>query len=183
VDKPNGGLATPAMRAFRRPQGEFILPLDADDRIHPEMLAKTVQLLKSQPEISIALYRLRLLRASKSAALDHRVQLPHPLQCLQSIYVLRPLPPRRVGCGRWLQHEYGVPATRLGFLDRLRRPRIRRQTHSRGAVLLPHPKPAAWCRMRTRTSDPFLPESSSITLISTHRKSSRRLGDSSKPRA
>ena len=54
VDKPNGGLADARNAGIRASQGEFILPLDADDRIHPEMLAKTVQLLKSQPEISIA---------------------------------------------------------------------------------------------------------------------------------
>jgi glycosyltransferase involved in cell wall biosynthesis/predicted O-linked N-acetylglucosamine transferase (SPINDLY family) len=54
VEKANGGLADARNAGIRAAQGELILPLDADDKIHPEMLAKTVGLLQRHPEIAIA---------------------------------------------------------------------------------------------------------------------------------
>lgn len=54
VEKANGGLADARNAGIKEARGKYILPLDADDRIHPEMLAKTVQMLDTQPEIGIA---------------------------------------------------------------------------------------------------------------------------------
>ena len=54
LEKQNGGLSDARNAGIRLATGEFILPLDADDKIDPEMLAKTVTLLNQNPEIGIA---------------------------------------------------------------------------------------------------------------------------------
>lgn len=54
VEKANGGLADARNAGIRFARGECILPLDADDRIDPTFLAKTVALLERHPEIAIA---------------------------------------------------------------------------------------------------------------------------------
>lgn len=54
LDLKNGGVARARNEGILCAEGAYILPLDADDMIHPEMLAKSVQLLDSHPEVSIA---------------------------------------------------------------------------------------------------------------------------------
>jgi len=54
VEKGNGGLSDARNVGIKNSKGKYILPLDADDLIHPEMLQKTVSLLKTHPEIAIA---------------------------------------------------------------------------------------------------------------------------------
>lgn len=54
VQKQNGGLADARNAGITVARGRYILPLDADDRIHPEMLAKTVGLLETNPKVGIA---------------------------------------------------------------------------------------------------------------------------------
>ena len=53
LEKTNGGLASARNHGIRA-KGAFILPLDADDKIHPDMLRKCHDLLKDNPELSIA---------------------------------------------------------------------------------------------------------------------------------
>ncbi|MFZ5906223.1 MAG: glycosyltransferase [Nitrospirota bacterium] len=53
LDKENGGLADARNFGIRHSQGRYILPLDADDTIHPEMLRKSVAVLESDPEAGI----------------------------------------------------------------------------------------------------------------------------------
>jgi glycosyltransferase involved in cell wall biosynthesis len=52
--QPNAGLAAARNAGIAASSGRFILPLDADDILLPEMLAKTVALLDSQPGVAIA---------------------------------------------------------------------------------------------------------------------------------
>jgi len=54
VNQTNQGLSYARNAGIKVSKGKYILPLDADDLIHPEMLQKTVSLLKTQPEIAIA---------------------------------------------------------------------------------------------------------------------------------
>jgi glycosyltransferase involved in cell wall biosynthesis len=54
VRKSNGGLADARNAGIAEAQGKYILPLDADDLIHPDMLAKTKFLLDTSNTISIA---------------------------------------------------------------------------------------------------------------------------------
>ena len=53
LEKPNGGLADARNAGIREARGRLILPLDADDKLHPHMLQKTVALLKAQPRVAI----------------------------------------------------------------------------------------------------------------------------------
>jgi glycosyltransferase involved in cell wall biosynthesis/SAM-dependent methyltransferase/Flp pilus assembly protein TadD len=53
IRKANGGLADARNAGIRAARGRYILPLDADDRLHPEYLKLTVPVLDHQTEISI----------------------------------------------------------------------------------------------------------------------------------
>ncbi len=54
LEKKNGGLAHARNAGIRAAEGAYILPLDADDKISPLMLEKTVALLENEPGIAIA---------------------------------------------------------------------------------------------------------------------------------
>jgi glycosyltransferase involved in cell wall biosynthesis len=54
IEKSNGGLADARNAGIRAANGMYILPLDADDKIEPAMLEKTVDFLENNPQISIA---------------------------------------------------------------------------------------------------------------------------------
>lgn len=54
INQSNQGLAEARNAGIKASKGKYILPLDADDLIHPKMLQKTVSLLESHPEIAIA---------------------------------------------------------------------------------------------------------------------------------
>ncbi|TVM00934.1 MAG: hypothetical protein CV087_11655 [Candidatus Brocadia sp. WS118] len=54
IQQVNQGLSSARNAGIKAARGEYILPLDADDIIHPEMLQKTVSLLEFHPEIAIA---------------------------------------------------------------------------------------------------------------------------------
>jgi hypothetical protein len=54
VEKKNGGLAHARNTGIRAADGAYILPLDADDKIGPAMLEKTVAVLDENPSIAIA---------------------------------------------------------------------------------------------------------------------------------
>src|SRR3989304_7971813 len=54
INQENKGLAEARNAGINASNGKYILPLDADDLIHPEMLQKTVSLLKTHTEIAIA---------------------------------------------------------------------------------------------------------------------------------
>ena len=53
LNKKNGGLADARNFAIASALGDFILPLDSDDIILPEMLKKTVSVLLANPDVSI----------------------------------------------------------------------------------------------------------------------------------
>ena len=53
IEKPNGGVADARNIGIHAAHGRYILPLDADDKLHPQMLEKTVALLESDPNIDI----------------------------------------------------------------------------------------------------------------------------------
>lgn len=50
--KPNGGLSSARNAGIKISSGEFILPLDSDDKIHPEYLEKAMSALLNNPELS-----------------------------------------------------------------------------------------------------------------------------------
>ena len=53
LEKPNGGLADARNFGIMQAMGTYILPLDSDDVLHPEMLKRTVEFLESHPRIAI----------------------------------------------------------------------------------------------------------------------------------
>lgn len=73
IEKANGGLADARNAGIRFARGECILPLDADDKIAPTFLAKTVALLEQRPDIAIAYTDWVYFGAhqTKRAALDY----------------------------------------------------------------------------------------------------------------
>jgi predicted O-linked N-acetylglucosamine transferase (SPINDLY family)/glycosyltransferase involved in cell wall biosynthesis len=73
IEKSNGGLADARNAGIRFSRGDFILPLDADDKIAPTFLAKTVVLLEQRHDIAIAYTDWVYFGAhmTKRAALDY----------------------------------------------------------------------------------------------------------------
>ncbi|WP_136514980.1 glycosyltransferase [Geomonas edaphica] len=53
LEKENGGLASARNHGIANAKGMYILPLDSDDLLHPDMLSKTVDFLEEHPETSI----------------------------------------------------------------------------------------------------------------------------------
>ena len=49
VRKPNGGLSSARNAGFAAARADYVLPLDADDRIAPEMLARCAAILDADP--------------------------------------------------------------------------------------------------------------------------------------
>ncbi len=52
VNKPNGGLSSARNAGIAAASGKFILPLDADDKIHPEYIRLGVETLMNNPELA-----------------------------------------------------------------------------------------------------------------------------------
>ncbi|MCZ8312800.1 MAG: glycosyltransferase family A protein [Magnetospirillum sp.] len=51
VRKPNGGLSSARNAGFAAASGSYVLPLDADDRIAPDMLARCAAILDADPTV------------------------------------------------------------------------------------------------------------------------------------
>ena len=60
IDQPNQGLAGARNAGIVVSKGKYVLPLDADDILHPEMLQATVELLNNRQDIAIAYTDVRL---------------------------------------------------------------------------------------------------------------------------
>ena len=71
ITTDNQGLAAARNNGIREAQGEYILPLDADDRIGPTYLEKAVQLLDARQEFGIVYCQARLF-----GAVETKWQLP-----------------------------------------------------------------------------------------------------------
>lgn len=67
----NGGVARARNAGIAVGRGRYILPLDADDRLHPEMLSETVQLLDADVATGVAYTDYEFFGAS-----TRRVQVP-----------------------------------------------------------------------------------------------------------
>lgn len=61
----NKGVCYARNRAIQYSRGEFLVPLDADDKLHPEYLSKTMEAMKSHPGIKIVFTDCRLLGTGK----------------------------------------------------------------------------------------------------------------------
>ncbi|MCI5167028.1 MAG: glycosyltransferase family 2 protein, partial [Candidatus Electrothrix sp. GM3_4] len=55
----NQGLSSARNNGIREAQGEYILPLDADDRIGPTYLEQAIRLLDADPELGIVYCKAR----------------------------------------------------------------------------------------------------------------------------
>jgi glycosyltransferase involved in cell wall biosynthesis len=67
----NGGVARARNAGIAAARGKYILPLDADDKLHPDMLAETVRLLDRDDTVAIAYTDYEFFGAS-----TRRVQVP-----------------------------------------------------------------------------------------------------------
>ncbi len=63
----NQGAATARNEAIRRSKGQFILPLDGDDKIGPDYLLEAVGVLKSVPSVKIVYCKAMLFGATNAA--------------------------------------------------------------------------------------------------------------------
>jgi glycosyltransferase involved in cell wall biosynthesis len=53
INQPNQGLARTRNNAIAHATGKYILPLDADNRIYPKMMAKAIDILESSEDIGV----------------------------------------------------------------------------------------------------------------------------------
>ncbi|AFL84129.1 glycosyl transferase [Belliella baltica DSM 15883] len=53
LDQKNGGVAKARNSGVRLASGEFILPLDGDDKISPQYLEKAIEVLKKKAEVKV----------------------------------------------------------------------------------------------------------------------------------
>jgi glycosyltransferase involved in cell wall biosynthesis len=63
LKKENGGLPSARNYGIRHARGAFILPLDADDKIHPEYLAAALRVFQSNDQIAVVYCKARLFGA------------------------------------------------------------------------------------------------------------------------
>ena len=64
LHKPNGGLSSARNEAIAAARGRYILPLDADNRIHPTFVKSAIELLDKDPEIGVVYSDRQLFGAS-----------------------------------------------------------------------------------------------------------------------
>ncbi|PLX79531.1 MAG: glycosyltransferase family 2 protein [Desulfuromonas sp.] len=65
IEQPNKGLASARNRGIETAKGEYILPLDADDRISAEFIQRTVEVMEADRDVGIV-YGLTQLFGAKS---------------------------------------------------------------------------------------------------------------------
>lgn len=65
VHQSNAGPAAARNRAVREAVGDYILPLDADDTIEPEYVAKAVAVLDARPEVGVVYCRAKKFGAEQ----------------------------------------------------------------------------------------------------------------------
>lgn len=53
LPKPNGGVSSARNAGIKIARGKFILPLDSDDKIHPEYLSKAVNILEKETNVKL----------------------------------------------------------------------------------------------------------------------------------
>jgi glycosyltransferase involved in cell wall biosynthesis len=81
LEKKNGGLADARNFGIEHSTGDYILPLDADDKMYPEMLRKTVAILDAHPETAIACTHLMRLNdeTGESSLITYRDYAPEEI--------------------------------------------------------------------------------------------------------
>lgn len=75
----NAGVSTARNRGIDAACGEYILPLDADDRIAPGYLEKAVAVLEQRPEVGIVYCRAQLFGEVRGEWVTPEFSLPHML--------------------------------------------------------------------------------------------------------
>jgi len=71
LQQANGGVARARNAGIAVSRGRYILPLDADDRLHPEMLESTVAVLDADPSVGVAYVDYHLF-----GSIERDVQVP-----------------------------------------------------------------------------------------------------------
>jgi glycosyltransferase involved in cell wall biosynthesis len=72
--KENGGLSSARNEGIKTSKGTFILPLDADDKIHSTYLEKIIKAFSENPELELVTSRIQFFGAS-----DEELKLPNYL--------------------------------------------------------------------------------------------------------
>ncbi|MBI5820923.1 MAG: glycosyltransferase [Verrucomicrobia bacterium] len=86
IEKPNGGLAEARNTGISAARGRYILPLDADDRIEPAYLEKTVRVLDGNPAVAIAYTDARFFGATDKLHIVGDLEFPKLLEVNQINY-------------------------------------------------------------------------------------------------
>jgi len=63
LTQPNAGASAARNHAIRESKGEYILPVDADNRIHPLYIEEAVNVLKTRPEVRVVSCRAEFFGA------------------------------------------------------------------------------------------------------------------------
>lgn len=87
VRQENRGLSGARNSGFREAEGEFVLPLDCDDRIEPDFLLRGVERLNANPDIDFVFSHMRLVGA-RDGILERRFNRFDQLFLNQLAYAL-----------------------------------------------------------------------------------------------
>jgi glycosyltransferase involved in cell wall biosynthesis len=92
LDQPNAGIGATRNRALAEAQGEFFLPMDADNVARPDMIERLVTALERNPDLSaVSCYYLAFKETEDIATGDHAYAYrplggPHLLASVRNVY-------------------------------------------------------------------------------------------------